>query len=194
VRARQRRNAIIREAQRLGVMVPGLPGYVPFRDRQNLIWTRSDGSENPDLWEVAPKGKAGEGKEEVLPNGQVGGGGMHIIDIEDESDLQPVSIIPTLSAAARSSTPIPASSLSYFPNHLAYRPASLLPPPSRFNPDEPETLNLLNGEEVDVVAIIRMPVISRATEGRERNDDEEQVTRQWGGVELGIARIDVVGK
>lgn len=54
MRARHRRNQIVQEAARLGVLVPGVPGYVPMRDRQfmNLRWTKSDGSEDPDWWEV----------------------------------------------------------------------------------------------------------------------------------------------
>lgn len=50
------------KAERLGVMVPGLPGYIPFRERQTLQWTRSDGSSDPDWWEVdGPKEKAVDG-------------------------------------------------------------------------------------------------------------------------------------
>ena len=58
MRARHRRNQIIQEADRLGVLVPGVPGYVPMRDRQSLSmrWARSDGTEDPDWWEVKGKG------------------------------------------------------------------------------------------------------------------------------------------
>ena len=52
LRARHRRNQILREAERLGVLVPGVPGYVPMRDRQIMSWAKSDGSENPDWWDI----------------------------------------------------------------------------------------------------------------------------------------------
>ena len=49
----------MREAQRLGVLVPGVPGYVPVRDRRSFMWTKSDGSTLPDWWEVAGEGEKG---------------------------------------------------------------------------------------------------------------------------------------
>ena len=36
-------------------MVPGIPGYVSMRDRANMQWTKSDGTQNPDWWEVEGK-------------------------------------------------------------------------------------------------------------------------------------------
>lgn len=36
-------------------MVPGIPGYVSMRDRANMQWTKSDGTQNPDWWEVEAK-------------------------------------------------------------------------------------------------------------------------------------------
>jgi hypothetical protein len=60
MRARRRRNQIFREAERLGVVVPGLPGYVPVRERQALKWARSDGREDPDWWEIGKEGPQNE--------------------------------------------------------------------------------------------------------------------------------------
>lgn len=40
------------QALRLGVMVPGVPGYVPLQDRQALTWMKSDGNQLPDWWEI----------------------------------------------------------------------------------------------------------------------------------------------
>jgi hypothetical protein len=36
-------------------MVPGIPGYVSMRERQNLKWTKADGTQNPDWWEIDSK-------------------------------------------------------------------------------------------------------------------------------------------
>ena len=85
--------------------------------------------------------------------------------------------------------PIPKSTLKYFPNHLAYRPDDLLPPPSRFRADEPSTLDGLNGERLEILAIIQMPTEPWPV-GKEVNE-EEQVIREWGGVEIGISKLGV---
>jgi len=36
-------------------MVPGIPGYVSMRERQNMKWTKADGTQNPDWWEIDGK-------------------------------------------------------------------------------------------------------------------------------------------
>jgi len=100
----------------------------------------------------------------------------------------PLAIIPP-PVKAEPEEPVPQSVLPFFPNHLAYRASALLPPPARFISDQPETLNELAGEEVDVVTIIRMP-------GQDRRRDRdvevsEEVIYEWGGVELGIAKMEV---
>lgn len=52
------------QAGRLGLMVPGVPGYIPLRDRGQLQWTKADGSVSPDWWEVgSDKEKAEEATE-----------------------------------------------------------------------------------------------------------------------------------
>ena len=43
------------QAERLGVMVPGVPGYIPMRERNHMTWAKSDGTESPDWWEVQGK-------------------------------------------------------------------------------------------------------------------------------------------
>lgn len=45
------------------MLVPGVPGYVPMRERQHMTWARADGTENPDWWEV--EGKKDVREEEV---------------------------------------------------------------------------------------------------------------------------------
>jgi hypothetical protein len=88
--------------------------------------------------------------------------------------------------------PAPKSALKFFPNHLAYRPATLLPPPSRYQADNLDTLNALDGEAVSVVTIIRMPGEELAPPQVENDeDDQEGVMREWGGLELGIATFGV---
>jgi hypothetical protein len=84
--------------------------------------------------------------------------------------------------------PLPTSDLPFFPNHLAYRPAAFLPPPSRFTQATPETLEQLRGEDVDIVTIIRMPM----RDPQREPEEGEEVLREWGGVEFGIARMEVV--
>ena len=48
------------QARRLGVLVPGVPGYIPIRERRTMTWARSDGTEAPDWWEVGPDEKGGD--------------------------------------------------------------------------------------------------------------------------------------
>lgn len=42
------------------MLVPGVPGYIPIRERHAMNWTRADGSENPDWWEVEGKKPLGD--------------------------------------------------------------------------------------------------------------------------------------
>lgn len=36
-------------------MVPGIPGYIPLRERTLNRWTKADGSDLPDWWEIMSK-------------------------------------------------------------------------------------------------------------------------------------------
>lgn len=47
---------MLREAERLGLMVPGMDGYVPMRERPAL--RKLDGWRTPDWWEVLEDAKA----------------------------------------------------------------------------------------------------------------------------------------
>ena len=174
VRARRRRNAIFSEAQRLGVMVPGVPGYVSVRDRQDLTWAKQVGRTEPDWWEVGTP---------VEKDGYT----MH----EKETDFHPLSIIPPPQQLSNPAA-VPHSELSFFPNHLAYRAETLDPPPSRFTGD-PAEVDALTGDRLDVVTIIRMP---REPDGgaHEGQEDPEAVVRQWGGIELGVMGVDMDGR
>lgn len=106
---------------------------------------------------------------------------------ESWADLQhPVAVIPA-HQPKHSEPPIPHSDMPFFPNHLAYRATALLPPPARFDPTNPASLDQLEREQVDVVAMIRMPqqANSKALE------EGEEVIREWAGMEVGIVRMDV---
>ncbi|KAK8861401.1 hypothetical protein IAR55_002220 [Kwoniella newhampshirensis] len=197
LRARRRRHAIVREAERLGVIVPGVPGYVPMRERQSLLWTRSDGSSNPDWWEINRLNRFSDEKNEG------GGGAGHDVG-EEGSDLldghfQPLAIVPP-PPPAEPTEPIPISALPYFPNHLAYRPQALVPPPARFEDVlDPTLIDQLRGDKVEVITIVRMPAPPPISRRRERSageaeDDGQEIMNEWGGVELGIAEMEVVGR
>lgn len=60
-------------------MVPGIPGYVSMRDRANLQWTKSDGTQNPDWWEVEGKGDSAAENEKIASAGS----GSHERDTDD---------------------------------------------------------------------------------------------------------------
>lgn len=68
-RLRRRRHRIISEARRLGLIVPGMEGYIPMRDRQGFV--KSDGWKVPQFWEItrSEKGGKGERSERVGPAG-----------------------------------------------------------------------------------------------------------------------------
>jgi hypothetical protein len=85
---------------------------------------------------------------------------------------------------------MPTSNLPFFPTHLAYRAASVVPQPARYNVVNDEVLEQLHGEDVDIVTVIRMPV----RENHREVEEGEEIVREWGGVELGIARMEVVNR
>ena len=141
-RARHRRRRIAAEAARLGLLVPGMDGYIPIRERRNMSgeakWRRADGRVLPDWWDVEKvmeleggddeDGQSRPGAERAK-GASVGGGtsekriplqGLHGAGPGAGGlDFRPLSIIPP-------SIPIPLpppahSDLPYFPHHLAYR-------------------------------------------------------------------------
>ncbi|OCF34657.1 hypothetical protein I316_03699 [Kwoniella heveanensis BCC8398] len=191
MRARRRRHAIIHEANRLGVIVPGIPGYIPLRERRHMGWMKSDGSQRPDWWEVeqvegddvakvateqekSSSLGSGRGEEKSRASGREGinarGGGG-----EDE-EFHPLAIIPPRPVQPKPAA-VPISTLKYFPNHLSYRPESLYPPKSEFtNFQDPSILNGLVGSSVDLVSVIRMPMPPHPGE-----IGEEEENGQYGG-------------
>lgn len=74
IRSRRRRRIVIREATRLGLMVPGMPGYVPMRERPAFV--KADGWRTPDWWEVEPEKQSEEvesGASDAVALGQTPG-------------------------------------------------------------------------------------------------------------------------
>jgi hypothetical protein len=65
----------------------------------------------------------------------------------------------------------------------------LLPPPSRFSGAQPESLDQLGGESVEVLTIIKMP--SEDWPESRPVDETEEVVKEWAAMEIGIARLDV---
>lgn len=55
---------------------------------------------------------------------------------------------------------------------------------------QPETIDQLYGEDVDIITVIRMPM----RDPQREVEEGEEVLREWGGVELGIARMEVVDR
>lgn len=53
-----------------------------------------------------------------------------------------------------------------------------------------EVLESLRGEDVEIITVIRMPV----RENQREVEEGEEIIREWGGVELGIARMEVVNR
>ncbi|ORX36351.1 hypothetical protein BD324DRAFT_490463 [Kockovaella imperatae] len=190
------------QAERLGVMVPGVPGYIPIRERRTMNWTRFDGTEAPAWWEVE-NGEKAHGEESIQQARR------DDRFMPGEHAFQPLAIIPP--PEDRVIEPIELSPLPYFPNHLAYRESAYRPPPSKYQLGNPETLNSLRGAHLDIVTIIRMPFdgpngrppaagpSSRPAAGNmmhhhhhhDDEDDPEAVFREWAGIELGIEKVDV---
>ncbi|WVQ94485.1 hypothetical protein IAU59_001564 [Kwoniella sp. CBS 9459] len=171
MRARRRRHAIIHEANRLGVIVPGIPGYIPLRERRHMGWLKSDGSQRPDWWEVeqveadaeAAADEAGDVKRPLDVSNPQGKEASRLDSTRDSGgyaneDFHPLALIPPRPPQAKHA-PVPISTLKFFPNHLSYRPESLYPPKSEFtNFEDPSVLDGLVGSSVDLVSVIRMPM------------------------------------
>ncbi|ODO06163.1 hypothetical protein L198_01395 [Cryptococcus wingfieldii CBS 7118] len=213
LKARRRRRAIIDEAERLGVMVPGIPGYVPMRDRRGYQWLQSNGKQSPEWWDISgnpdklDEGTGSKARSRMgsahpsMASLQVPGEGARLRHrasggrLNDPSDFTPVALVPP-PPPPQALGPVPQSSVPHFPNHLAYRPSSMLPPKARFDnitPGELGKLEGLVGEGVEVVGIVRMPVPPWVCQRRGSDDEEDgqEILREWGGVELGIARMQV---
>ena len=85
---------------------------------------------------------------------------------------------------------MPQSDLPFFPSHLAYRATAMVPQPARYNIVNDEVLEQLHGEDVEIITVIRMPV----RESQREVEEGEEILREWGGVELGISRMEVVNR
>lgn len=65
------------------------------------------------------------------------------------------------------------------------------PKPARFALDDLDTLDILVGDEVQVVVALRMPTIDRPRPEGASEEDDDAVIREWSGLELGIASVVV---
>lgn len=206
-RARHRRLRIAAEAQRLGLLVPGMEGYIPIRERRNMSgearWRKSDGRVLPDWWDVEKvledetgsleeAGRALNGRALAIPLDGLGTVGYADTyppnHTNNASDFRPLAIIPPTITLPLPQAP--RSGLAYFPHHLAYRPEDLDPLPTKFGRDsENANLDELAGERVEVVTIIRMP----GDPPKQAGDVEEgeEVLNEWGGVCLGVLKVGV---
>ncbi|BEI82519.1 hypothetical protein CcaverHIS002_0303870 [Cutaneotrichosporon cavernicola] len=209
VRSRRRRVMVLREAQRLGLMVPGMEGYVPMRERPQL--RKLDGWRTPDWWEVVEDAKAQ--KAQRSPPTPSVEEKVKIRDIEHIEDV----FHDTNTTADREPAPTPQS-MPPPPNTPApdadygargqlelgsieqLRPLALIPvpvttahdpKPPRFAPDDDHAFDSIIGEPLEVVVAIRMP---RPPRTRVLDpDDDGAIMDEWAGLELGIASWEVVG-
>lgn len=120
-----------------------------------------------------------------------------IIDLSSSdrsASFHPLAVIPP-QASAITIEPV-HSTVKQFPLHLAYRPSDLLPPPSVWDNPNSSKLEVLGGEHVDVVTMIRMPEPDQMQKVRDEENEEDgmEVLREWGGVCLGVMRVDVAGQ
>lgn len=194
-RARHRRRRIAAEAARLGLLVPGMEGYIPIRDRRNMTgeakWRHSDGRVLPDWWDVEKVDEdymgrgsggnhrgAGAGRNIPLPG---------LAATNSTTDFRPLAIIPPTITVPRA--PAAHSDLAYFPHHLAYRPEDLGPLPTKFGKASESNLHELAGEQIEVVAVIRMP--GDPPRRADEVDEGEEVLNEWGGVCVGVMKVGV---
>ncbi|KAL7419606.1 hypothetical protein Q5752_005518 [Cryptotrichosporon argae] len=150
VRARRRRQTVIREAERLGLVVPGIPGYVPVRERAVLLqWGGKDGPGAPAIWDAvavdatsvaAPAAAVGLGAAGLRAEDGAGtrrgaewtkdGVGVSLGPIDDPNHD------PSRSPALAPSLDVSAARLSARPDPFAdlapvLCPLALVPPPAR---------------------------------------------------------------
>nr|ODN85222.1 hypothetical protein L203_05175 [Cryptococcus depauperatus CBS 7841] len=215
MRARRRRHTIIQEAsflaERLGLIIPGMPGYISMRDRRDMMLREPNGKQSPAWWEIESIGDPNVSK---LPTGRRPASrqsesakshaskpsltnpysvskrpSMEAVAGEQQADFQPLALIPTPPPPPEAPA-IPKSTIPFFPNHLAYRPESFIPPPARFDQTGVSNLDMLDsliGEEIQVAAVVRMPAPTWV--GTSAQDESEHVLKEWGGIEIGIATL-----
>ena len=163
-----------------------------------MKWTKADGTQNPDWWEIDGKRdtdllekvkNAGKAQTEDLDDYEIVS--LPAPDNETKADWQrPLAIIPRTHAAPPVEETMPHSDLPFFPSHLAYRATAMAPQPARYNIVNDEVLEQLHGEDVEIITVIRMPV----RDSQREVEEGEEIIREWGGVELGIARMEVVNR
>lgn len=207
MRARRRRRTVVREAERLGLIVPGMDDYIPFREREDMKKRKNFGTSLPNWWEVASStwSRADGGTADKVDNfsysshaardlstttaAASGGSGNTLLsglphDLDEARDFRPLAVLaPPREEPKPEDKPI--STVPFFPNHLAYRPESLIPLQPMFPSEDPEAVRRLAGKNVRVAVLLKMPTLRKSSEVEEN----EEVLREWEGVQLGIASV-----
>ncbi|WOO78962.1 uncharacterized protein LOC62_02G002500 [Vanrija pseudolonga] len=115
MRTRRRRRLVLGEADRLGLMVPGMPGYVPLRDRAALL--QADGWRLPEWWEIVDKHSVErveqdkEGTPGEKGSTETEGAVAHVRAAAGADDAPPATT--TMSADAGVVAPSPSSSSAH---------------------------------------------------------------------------------
>ncbi|KAL1410242.1 hypothetical protein Q8F55_004247 [Vanrija albida] len=221
MRTRRRRRLVLGEADRLGLMVPGMPGYVPLRDRAALL--QADGWRLPEWWEIVD----GRSEHKEAESEKGGGGVAHVRAVEFESP-------PAAGVDAGVDAPSPSSSQPPLPPYEAehataglielpewsdLRPLALIPipevvdePTKPWSPipyfpnyvSYPKTLHnpkkkrFGQGVEPEYDTLLGEPlevVVAVRMPARPvpqtSDDGDEDVINEWGGLELGVTSLSV---
>jgi hypothetical protein len=95
---------IMREAERLDLMIPGMLGYVPMRERPAFV--KSDGWRTPDWWDVRPdtEGEAPRDTGSGSDGANGSGGGKREEKNGDDRSCAVTEPAPPYSPTGRSST------------------------------------------------------------------------------------------
>ncbi|GHJ86846.1 hypothetical protein NliqN6_3248 [Naganishia liquefaciens] len=113
IRTRRRRQIIEAEARRLGLLVPGMPGYLTERARLAgaLRGEKKSSKVTPLIWDIASKESAQAG-------GKPGDEKLGLAAV-DYGNMSALALAPMLEVPALG--PIPMSTIKYFPNSMAFR-------------------------------------------------------------------------
>ncbi|KAI5451853.1 hypothetical protein NCC49_001496 [Naganishia albida] len=115
IRTRRRRQMVEAEARRLGLLVPGMPGYLTERARLAgaLRGEKKPAKDTPLMWDVASK------ESEEWSSGTTAVADRLGSSAVDYERMTPLALVPLLPAPPLG--PIPISTLKFFPNSMAFR-------------------------------------------------------------------------
>ncbi|KAJ9119616.1 hypothetical protein QFC22_003325 [Naganishia vaughanmartiniae] len=108
-------------ARRLGLLVPGMAGYLTERARlaSALKGQKKPSKEVPLLWDFVSKESTKEGDHEKLGSDRVGLADIPILINSNGSSQSAIAITPLLPIPPLE--PIPISAIKHFPNAMAFR-------------------------------------------------------------------------